>query len=590
MNERSIGTAPARERPNRERRASRADWHGLTAHSGKVVTATLAAAMLVTGVALFHLTRGTTFYFDEWNFILYRRGDSVHTFLAPYKGHFSLVPIVVYRVMLAVFGLNYVPFRVMVIVAQLIVAGVVYVYARRRVPDLLALGAALLVLLFGAGSQDFIWAFQIAWLIAVAAGCGALVALDRPSPRRDALACGLLCLAVLSTEVGTIIALGVAVQLIASRRWRAAWIAATPIVLYILWWIIYQTSQRTARVSQIPKFVANSASAAVAGVLGRPGTLAANGGELLTVGRPLLAVTAVIVLIRFWRLRRIPPRALGLLTILVVFWVATGYTRAWLGGGDQAWASRYIYVGGLFLVLLWVELAAGATIAFPVQLLVLAAVVFAVIANVQNNLRPAAQALRESGAATRADLGALAVGRDLVGPGYTLAYIPGFPFVVVHVGAYLAATRQYGDLADSVTQIERASPDAQDVADLELIRIHGVVLRSTSVTPAAGAPLSVTGVIDGTITRGAGCASYRAGARISGSAGLDMVVPPAGLAVTAEQGTVSVGVRRFAPGFIQIGAVPAGQTKLLHISPDRVARPWSATVVSHGRVSVCALP
>ncbi len=86
------------------------------------VAAWLALAVLAlgTGVLLFHETRGTTAWFDEWDWILHRRTGSLGSFLDSYNGHLSLVPVAIYRLLYATAGLRtYVPYRVLLIVCHL---------------------------------------------------------------------------------------------------------------------------------------------------------------------------------------------------------------------------------------------------------------------------------------------------------------------------------------------------------------------------------------------------------------------------------------------------------------------------------------
>src|SRR5437764_284108 len=48
--------------------------------------------------------RGLSFFQDDWDFILRRRGFSAHVLLTPHNSHLMLVPILVYKALLAVFG------------------------------------------------------------------------------------------------------------------------------------------------------------------------------------------------------------------------------------------------------------------------------------------------------------------------------------------------------------------------------------------------------------------------------------------------------------------------------------------------------
>ncbi|HZU60404.1 MAG TPA: hypothetical protein VE983_05530, partial [Solirubrobacteraceae bacterium] len=163
----------------------------------------LVLAMVVAAALVIHLTRGTTFWFDEWNWALYRRTGGLHSLLVPYNGHFSLIPLVIYRVLFATAGAgNYLPYRIMIVLGDLVCAGLLFLYVRRRVGGYLALLAALLILFLGPAWQNLLWPFQIAWLIALAAGMGAFLLLDRQDTPGDALACLLLIVSLASTSVG----------------------------------------------------------------------------------------------------------------------------------------------------------------------------------------------------------------------------------------------------------------------------------------------------------------------------------------------------------------------------------------------------
>src|SRR5438445_181195 len=165
--------------------------------------------MLAAAVLLAHDTRGTTFFQDEWRWILERRGNSLATFLDPHNQHLSLIPVTIYKLLFATVGLrHYWPYRAVVTAAHLACVPLVFVYARPRVGAYLALLAAALILFFGPGWQDILWPFQMAWLIAVAAGVGALLLLDRRDRAGDIGACALLGVALASAGPGLAVAVG----------------------------------------------------------------------------------------------------------------------------------------------------------------------------------------------------------------------------------------------------------------------------------------------------------------------------------------------------------------------------------------------
>lgn len=594
MGDLAVGEAPGghgalrRSRPSARVASALSRWAD---PSSTLVVIAFAGLMLATGVLLVYLTRGTSFWFDEWSWILYRRGDTVGTFLRSYDGHLSLVPLAIYRLLFATVGLrSYVPYRLIVIVAHLLCTALVFIYARRRVPDVLALCAASLILLFGAGWQDFIWPFQVAWLISVGAGVGALLMLDRRDRRGDVAACVLFAVSLASSALGIVIGTGLVVEVLwGRRRRRDAWIVVVPLIFYAAWWLAYQNTGHTAPLSEIPRFVVNVAAAGLAGLAGRPGNSSANGGELLTWGRPLAAVAVVLVVGRLIILRRIPARALALMAMLAAFWLATAYTRAWLLGGDQAWASRYIYVSGVLIVLLAVELAAGIRFPSALQFAIVAVVAAAVVFNVKDNLSPGAAVVRAAGQQTRADLGALQIGRALVGRRYAAAYFPGYPFVVLFARKYFAVAHSLGTPADSPQQISAAPESARETADLELIHIHAIALRPLPHGISPGTRPHVEGVAGGAVSSERACVTYRGGGGPSSAHHFDLTLPASGLLIEDRRGAASAGVRRFASAFVAVANVSAGARVQLRIAADGAPEPWHVDLATTGEIVACGL-
>ena len=75
-------------------------------------------------------------------------GISLDYLLVPHNGHFQLGGKLVYEAMLAVFGVDYLPYRVLELVLILTCVVLFYLLARRRVGDPVALlGATLLAFL-----------------------------------------------------------------------------------------------------------------------------------------------------------------------------------------------------------------------------------------------------------------------------------------------------------------------------------------------------------------------------------------------------------------------------------------------------------
>ncbi len=556
----------------------------------------LAVLLLGAGAFLFYISRDTTFWFDDWEWIAYRRGNDPTTFLSSYNGHFSLVPILLYRLLFATVGLGgYGPYRAMVIAAHLGCATLLFVYAKRRVGSYLSLCAAALILLFGAAWQDVIWPFQVAWLISISAGVGALLMLDRRDRVGDVTVAVLLVVSLASSGVGVVMTVGVAVEILLGRRnWREAWIVGVPIAIYGAWWLAYEHGLPLSPLRLVPRFVANAAAASVGALAGasgpRPASPSISSGTLLTVGRPLAVVGCVLLAWRLIRLRRVPTRVLTILTILLSFWVLTALTRAALLNGSQAWASRYLYVGGFFVVVLAVELLRGISIPEPLKVLIGAGVAGAIGLSI-GTFRDAAYDLRSFATIARADVGAVQIGQRLVKPDYYLAGLPGTPFIEIRADSYLQAAKAYGSPAASPIQIAADPEGAREVADAELIAIHQVALRPANGAVSLGSRPAVELAIGAAFTARGACVSLASAGRNPASASddLQVKVPRGGLVLTARGAAAAVGVRRFASNFEPIGRVSPRTPVTLQIAQDLASEQWWLRVVPAARVTVCGL-
>ena len=455
----------------------------------------LSLLLVLTAAFLYRETRGTTLWIDEWSWALDRRGGGLDTYLDPHNGHLSLVPVSIYKLLFATAGLtDYRPYRVLVIAAHLGCVALVFAYARRRVGDFAGVLAAILILFLGPGWQNILWPFQIGSVTSLAAGVGALLALDRADRRGDLTACGLLALSLASSGLGVVIAIGLVVEVLgARRRPRDVWIVAAPAALYALWWLVYQdTDFIRHNIVLAPGFAADAAAGAVSALTGLTGQTTGDNGGALPWGRPLAVAAAALVAWRLARIGAVPARVLTLLAILTSFWLLTGLQRAEFGGPDS---SRYLYAGALFIVLLSTELARGIALSRPVAAVLAAAVGLAVVANV-GDLRDAGRLLRDQARSARADLGALELARPAVPPDYVAASFPGYPFLLLEAEPYFDAARELGSPADSAAELAAAPEPARMTADAELARIHRVGVEPGGGTPEGDAP-TVDGVAGG---------------------------------------------------------------------------------------------
>ena len=309
----------------------------------------VAAALIVCAVILW-LTRTYTFYFDEWTFISTAPDWTLATYFRPHNEHPAILFRLAYSALLDTVGLrSYLPYMTALVVAHAANVVLLFELVRRRSGDLVALAAALLLLVLGAGWEDLLWAFQMAWLASVALGLGALLAMQ--NPRRMALATGLLAASLAFSGIGLAFAVAGTVQLLltTARRRDVLWLVPVGIGL-AAWYVAFgrfgnhPNPQPTAgNLLLDPLYTLWGMSQSVAGLIGEGGW----------VGAAVLAAAVAALAWHWWR-HGADSFEIGAATGLVAFYLVTGLTRAQLGV-QQSGASRYTYIGAV----LWLILLAG---------------------------------------------------------------------------------------------------------------------------------------------------------------------------------------------------------------------------------------
>jgi hypothetical protein len=525
--------------------------------------------------------------------VLGRRGGDLSTFLEPHNEHLSALPIAVYKLLLATAGMDdYGPYRLTVIGLHVVCVVLLFVYASRRVGGWLALVPAALILFLGPGWQNIIWPFQIGWLGSLTAGLGALLMLDRCDRLGDLAASGLLVVALSSSGLGVPIAAGVLVEILWSpTRRRRLWVMAAPLALYALWYVWYAESHVTAyRIARAPVFIADAAAASLSSLVGLGGEAIPDVGASLHWGRPLALVAAALLVWRVGRLGKVSGRLAMLLAGGFAFWALTAVSRAGVSAGGVAlappYASRYIYVGALFIVLIASELLRGAAVSRLATAVLAALLAAALVANL-GAFRDSARYLRERSTIRAANLGAVEIARDSVDPRFQTA-----PYV--YAGPFLAAAATDGSPALSAEQIAAAPEEARASADNVLVRIHEVGLVSGGLSRRQGPRPTVEASLAGAVRSTLHCVSLRPSAYQSPffTPSLDLVVPPGGLVLTTQDGTpVELALRRFAAGFppYRLGTLAGGRTATLRIPGDRAPQPWHVRLAPSGRVTACGL-
>ena len=146
--------------------------------SGGLFPSLFAIAVVSVGVVLY-LRSNRTFFYDEWDFFLCCRGWDPTVFFLPHNEHWSTIPILIWKLLFLVFGIrNYWPYEVVLLVAHVTSAFLLFLIVQRRLGDLPAYAAAATVLLLGTGVDNITWAFQIGFVESVALGLLAIWFID----------------------------------------------------------------------------------------------------------------------------------------------------------------------------------------------------------------------------------------------------------------------------------------------------------------------------------------------------------------------------------------------------------------------------
>ena len=303
-------------------------------------------AALALASAILVLTRGYTFYFDEWGFILSAPDWTAITYLQPHNGHPAMLTRLIYTTLLATVGLrSYLPYMAVLLALHATSAVLLFELVRRRAGDLIGIGCAAMLLVIGAGWENLLWAFQMSFVGSVACGLGMLVALESKARWRMPIVAALLTASLTFSAIGLFFGLAAGVRLIAARELRRELVWLVPVAVLFGAWFLGFGLRGTAATSspnllQLPLYTLWGLGAGAAGLIGEGGWL-----EI-----PLLVLAAGAVAFSWWR-GRFDSFGLGLAIALVAFYLVTGLARGQIGY-EQSGAGRYVYVGAVFWLIL----------------------------------------------------------------------------------------------------------------------------------------------------------------------------------------------------------------------------------------------
>src|SRR6185295_15130405 len=200
---------------------------------------------------------------------------------------------------------------------------------------------------------------EIPNLTGMATGLAMLLALERRTTAGNIAACLLLGLCLASFSVGIAFALGAlfAIWLGGRADWRRVWVVLVPGILYVIWFLWarkFGQSEVTAEaISSLFSGMADQLAAlcaAITGLFRVPGN--AELTDLIQIrpewGYPLAILLGAVVALHVRR----APRSIRFWTVAATLVIYLALVAAGLSPARAPNASRYVYMGGILLLLL----------------------------------------------------------------------------------------------------------------------------------------------------------------------------------------------------------------------------------------------
>jgi hypothetical protein len=553
----------------------------------------LGLAIAISSLLVLYLGRGQTPAVDQWAYIYAYMPWTVESLLTPHSGHLIVLPLLVYKAMFELFGIeSQLPYQVLNMALAATIAALLFALIRNAVGDLAALAAATLMLFYGAGSDVLIPTFQITNLIAIASGLAMLLVLRRENLRGDVFACLLLAMSLASMSIGAAFAAGAALGLALrppGGRLRRCWVVLVPVVLYATWAIwARKFGQQTIYVHNLKvlgsAFV-DQLGAVLAGITGlfttpngpKPD---ANPVPIRTTWGPALVVAlAALLVLRLRRPPRPSPQALVAVAVLVVYFLLVGIS---LNQFRNTFDTRLVYLGSVLALLAVAELCAPWRPTRTALGAIGVVLVFSLCANIAE-LTDQAQGWRGQWASIKAKLAAVQIAGDVAVPSVLVEDPPGAMAFDIETAHRIAA--DFGLPAYSEASLKAASAGTRQAADEELGRVLALEL-STGTSPRAlpgGPSVRVDPVSAGKVRQREGCVIVEPSAGGAGAALLRL--PRGGIAYTSTA-PVDVELKRFADT-PTISFPPRSGPTVLRIPVDVGHTSWRARVKIDARTLIC---
>jgi hypothetical protein len=522
-----------------------------------------------------------TFFQDTFAFLLDRQPWTLHAVVFPHNEHLVAIPVVITKVLLAVFGMSSnVPEQIAMGITVLGAATLLFVWLRRRVNPWLAAFGAILFLFLGSAWPTILWPFENEFTLPVVFGLAGLLLLDREDSRGDAWACAMLVLATISGSLGVCFVFAAFVELLLNRErgWRRAYVFVVPLLVYLAWYAGWgheaEHHMTFGNILRSPQYVAEGFASSLDSLAGLS-TIPVNSPGQNDWGRPLLVGAVALLAFGQWR-RPGFSRTFWVVTAAgVSYWLLAAFNFV---PGREASASRYVYAGALFVLMMAAELLRNWRVSKR-ALWVAAALTAAAIGPNLAQMKDGSSWEKEQSVLTRSTIGALEIARDTVNPEYRLGSIDTTGTAsldLVEAGKWFEAVDKWGTPADTPAEIEAEGEGGREHADKVLAEALPITALAEpgGLTPNAPA--------------GAACITL-AGAGASATKQVQLKPGQPTTVEVAAGPSAAIAVRRFAAESfpVPIAGGEGGSTTVVTIPKDRATQPWFMHVEAVQTARVC---
>ena len=325
-----------------------------------------AISLAVALVVLTWLGTMQGFHGDEWDYIQDAPRIDVGALFVPRNGHWSTIPILIYNILFRTVGLrSYVPYLFAAQAMHLACVLLMVIFIRRRAGDLPAAAAGVVLLFFGNGVDNILWAFQVGFLGSILFGLVAWLLLDQRQLAAWQLGAASLALllSLMSSGVGVTFCMAIGLDLLLDRtRRRRLAVMLIPGVAFIVWFFVAgpglgiasgQAVQATVSIGRVSLPIKLTLLGVGSTILSVFGIYRGAGASAIGVGVTVVASGVAVVIWR--RVGRPDSRIVGAMMGLFGQFILTSAVRADLGIKNTI-SSRYVYISAVFALIVVADL------------------------------------------------------------------------------------------------------------------------------------------------------------------------------------------------------------------------------------------